>query len=86
MSPTKRFESCLLNSEQDKLKFSHLEPLFTFQSHEKTKVDYKCNLCAKDTVISSGVFSTGATGAIAPVLLRKRLIAPAILHLPYSVI
>ena len=33
----------------------------------------------------SGVFSTGATGAIAPALLRKRLIAPAILHLPYSV-
>jgi hypothetical protein len=27
---------------------------------------------------SSGVFSTGATGAIAPAILRKRLIAPAI--------
>ena len=27
---------------------------------------------------SSGVFSTGATGAIAPVILRKRLIAPAV--------
>ena len=27
----------------------------------------------------SGVFSTGATGAIAPVILRKRLIAPVIL-------
>ena len=26
----------------------------------------------------SGVFSTGATGAIAPVILRKRLIAPAV--------
>ena len=26
----------------------------------------------------SGVFSTGATGAIAPVILRKRLIAPVI--------
>ena len=25
----------------------------------------------------SAVFSTGATGAIAPVILRKRLIAPA---------
>ena len=25
-----------------------------------------------------GVFSTGATGAIAPVILRKRLIAPAV--------
>ena len=34
----------------------------------------------------SGVFSTGATGAIAPAILRKGLIAPAILHLPYSVI
>jgi hypothetical protein len=34
----------------------------------------------------SGVFSTGATGAIAPAILSKRLIAPAILHLPYSVI
>ena len=34
----------------------------------------------------SGVFSTGATGAIAPVILRKRLIAPSILHLPYLVI
>ena len=33
----------------------------------------------------SGVFSTGATGAIAPVIFRKRLIAPVILHLPYSV-
>ena len=29
----------------------------------------------------SGVFSTGATGAIAPAIFRKRLIAPAILHL-----
>ena len=28
--------------------------------------------------IYSGVFSTGATGAIAPVILRKRLIAPAV--------
>ena len=27
----------------------------------------------------SGVFSTGATGAIAPVILRKRPIAPVIL-------
>ena len=27
----------------------------------------------------SGVFSAGATGAIAPAILRKRLIAPAIL-------
>ena len=35
---------------------------------------------------SSGVFSTGATGAIAPVILRKRIIAPVILHLPCSVI
>ena len=35
---------------------------------------------------NSGVFSTGATGAIAPVILRKRLIAPVILHLTYSVI
>ena len=26
----------------------------------------------------SGVFNTGATGAIAPVILRKRLIAPAV--------
>ena len=34
----------------------------------------------------SGVFSTGAMGAIAPVILRKRLIAPVILHLPYLVI
>ena len=34
----------------------------------------------------SGVFSTGAMGAIAPVILRKRLIAPVILHMPYSVI
>ena len=33
----------------------------------------------------SGVFSTGATGAIAPVILKKRLIAPVI-FLPYSVI
>ena len=28
--------------------------------------------------LGSGVFSTGATGAIAPVILRKRLIAPAV--------
>ena len=27
----------------------------------------------------SGVFSTGATGAIAPVILRRKLIAPVIL-------
>ena len=27
---------------------------------------------------NSGVFSTGATGAMAPVILRKRLIAPAV--------
>ena len=27
----------------------------------------------------SGVFSTGATGAMAPVILRKRLMAPVIL-------
>ena len=33
-------------------------------------------------ITCSGVFSTGATGAIAPAILRKRLIAPAILHLP----
>ena len=26
----------------------------------------------------SGVFSTGATGAMAPVILRKRVIAPAV--------
>ena len=26
----------------------------------------------------SGVFSTGATGAMAPIILRKRLIAPAV--------
>ena len=31
------------------------------------------------TCRSSGVFSTGATGATAPVILRKRLIAPVIL-------
>ena len=30
----------------------------------------------------SGVFSTGAMGAIAPLILRKRLIAPETLHLP----
>ena len=29
---------------------------------------------------SSGVFSTGATGAIAPAILRKRLIEPGILQ------
>ena len=29
------------------------------------------------TLKSSGVFSTGAMGAMAPVILRKRLIAPA---------
>ena len=29
-------------------------------------------------VHSSGVFSTSATGAMAPVILRKRLIAPAV--------
>ncbi len=40
----------------------------------------------RDRYYYSGVFSTGATGAIAPVILRKRLIAPVILHLPYSVI
>ena len=28
--------------------------------------------------VNSGVFSTGATGAMAPVILRKRLIAPAV--------
>ena len=36
----------------------------------------------KNLFIISGVFSTGAMGAIAPVILRKRLIAPEILHLP----
>ena len=30
------------------------------------------------TTVLSGVFSTGATGAMAPVILRKRLIAPAV--------
>ena len=28
--------------------------------------------------VISGVFSTGATGAMAPIILRKRLIAPAV--------
>ena len=55
MSPT--FESCILNSEQEKL-FSHLEPIFTFQSTEKTKVRYKCN--PKDTVISAQTSSNFA--------------------------
>ena len=32
----------------------------------------------KYSAYCSGVFSTGATGAIAPVILRKRLIAPAV--------
>ena len=31
-----------------------------------------------------GVFSTGAIGALAPTTLRKRLIASAILHLPFQ--
>jgi hypothetical protein len=39
------FENCLLNSEKDK--FKQFEPIFTFQSKEKTKVCYKYNLCAK---------------------------------------
>ena len=34
------------------------------------------NIDNKD--LSSGVFSTGAMGAMAPVILRKRLIAPAV--------
>ena len=42
--------------------------------------------CKTAWKISHSVFSTGATGAIAPVILRKRPIAPVILHLPYSVI
>ena len=47
-----------------------------------------CKILGKIAVLyyPSGVFSTGATGAIAPVILRKRLIAPVIFHLPYSVI
>ena len=32
----------------------------------------------------SGVFSTGATWSIVPAILRKRLIAPAILDLPFQ--
>ena len=32
----------------------------------------------------SGVFSTGAKGAIAPAILRKRQIAPAILKFQHS--
>jgi hypothetical protein len=56
MSPT--FENCLLNSDKDKLK--QFEPIFTFYSKEKTKVRYKCNLCAKDTVISSQTSSNYA--------------------------
>ena len=43
-------------------------------------------MTGKLLIICSGVFSTGATGAIAPVILRKRLLAPVILHMPYSVI
>ena len=31
-----------------------------------------------DQTFDSGVFSTGAMGAMAPVILRKRLIAPAV--------
>ena len=46
------FESCTLNTEQ--------EPIFTFKSQEKTKVRYKCNLCAKDTVISAQTSSNYA--------------------------
>ena len=34
----------------------------------------------------SGVFSTGATGAIAPVILRKRPIAPVILQLNHLIV
>ena len=36
------------------------------------------NESLKNQFISSGVFSTGAMGAMAPVILRKRLIAPAV--------
>ena len=52
--------------------------IFPLQQFEK-KLKYICmarfhgftNKC-------SGVFSTGAMGAMAPVILRKRLIAPAV--------
>ena len=36
--------------------------------------------------LCSGVFSTGAMGAIAPVILRKRPIAPVILHLNHLIV
>ena len=65
--------------------------------NSKLKKDYKNKICSKSAgkklhnkafalLFASGVFSTGATGAIAPIILRKRPTAPVILHLPDSVI
>ena len=47
----------------------------------QTPLQQSTLLClnGNSTYYGSGVFSTGATGAIAPVILRKRLIAPVIL-------
>ena len=58
--------------------------------NSKLKKDYKNKICSKSAgkklhnkafalLFASGVFSTGATGAIAPAILRKRPIAPVIL-------
>ena len=46
---------------------------------------HHCDICLNQSHYS-GVYSTDATGAIAPVILRKMLIVPVILHLPFSVI
>ena len=66
-------------------KFVHVQgtdsenPYLEHENGEKLDLDGESKLLP---VESSGVFSTGATGAIAPVILRKRLIAPVIFHLP----
>ena len=51
------------------------------ETHKTSTIDYKPSFKMTDLKYSaycSGVFSTGATGAIAPVILRKRLIAPTV--------
>ena len=64
---------------------TYLSPLiylkFKIQAQENDKV------CLFEEMTNiSGVFKTGATGAIAPAILKKRLIAPAILHRPFQYI
>ena len=61
--------------------FKHVSS-FNLSKNKYTKCTLLSQYIYQDS--NSGVFSTGATGAIAPVILRKGLIAPVMLHLDFG--